>query len=162
MAQVFAHVDEFLNGHGHFYQGVKHVLFAHFDFFGDNHLAIAVQQGYGPHLTQVHAHGVCAARGIVGGFLIFGKVQRAFGYFFVVFSGGGNFFAVFFRIHDGDFQLLKNADYFFKIFRCVHFHGQGLVDLFKSQKAGTFAFGNKRLYLLDIFKIAHGLSPKFP
>ena len=66
LAQILAHIDEFFHGHGHFHQGVEHVLFAHFDLFGDDHFAVAVQQGHGAHFAQIHAHGVGAAGGVVG------------------------------------------------------------------------------------------------
>ena len=66
LAQILAHVDEFFHGHGHFHQGVEHVLFAHFDFFGDDHFAVAIQQGHGAHFAQIHAHGIGAAGGVVG------------------------------------------------------------------------------------------------
>ena len=163
LAQVFAHVDELFHGHGHFHQGVEHVLFAHLDLFGDDHFAVAIQQGHGAHLAQVHAHRIGAARGIVGGFFVFGQLQGAVHGVVVGFGGrGGDFFAVLFGIDDGDLQLLKDADDLLELLGGVHLHGKGFVDLVEGQVAHALALGDEALNLLDIFKIAHVPAPRFP
>ena len=161
LAQFFAHVDELFNGHGHFGKGIEHVLLALFDLLGDDDLAVPVKERHGTHLPEIHAHGVSAAGRVVGGILV---VRDIDGILIVLIASGvgagGDFLPLLFGIHDGNFQLFEDADNLFELFRGVHLHRKRLVHFIKSEVAAALTFGNERLHLLDVFKIAHLSSPR--
>ena len=67
--------------------------------------------GTAPIFAQVHTDRVRAAGGKVGGVFVVHQFKAFFGLLSVRFSrGDGDFLAVLFQIHNGDFELIEDPD----------------------------------------------------
>ena len=162
--EVFAHVDEFFHRDRDFHERVQDILLALLDFLGDGNFAVTIEQRHRAHFAQVHTDRVRAAGGKVGGVFVVHQFKAFFGLLSVRFSrGDGDFLAVLFQIHNGDFELIEDPDDLLELLGCIHFQRDSLVHFLEREEAHLLAFGDEALDLLDIFNVVpHESSPTFP
>src|SRR6185503_3381191 len=153
-AQLVAHDEDALGDGRRARDRLDHRQLAPLDALGDGHLALAREQGYGAHLTEIHADRIVGLIERARGEVELGAILRAVA--IEVLVGAVRLVG----IDDFDSGAAEGIEQVIEILRGGDLRREHLVDLVVEQVTLLFTDGDQLAYFVVSFFKRQGLPPK--